>query len=153
MRWRSFECDTRRRDCWSSLRPATKLFVVTGPSGAGKGTLIKALIERRDDLEVAISATTRPQRPGEEDGRDYYFLTEEEFVAKVEAAEFLADLLEVRVGQVLDLLRVGHADGLADLLRGRAADAVDRGQADFGVLVGRNVDAGNACHGGPLSQP
>ena len=45
-----------------------KLFVVTGPSGAGKGTLIKRLIERRADLEVAISATTRPQRPGRRTG-------------------------------------------------------------------------------------
>ncbi len=66
-----------------------KLFVVTGPSGAGKGTLIRALIERRDDLEVAISATTRPQRPGEEDGHDYHFLTEEEFERRVAAGDFV----------------------------------------------------------------
>jgi guanylate kinase len=65
------------------------VFVVTGPSGAGKGTLIKALVERLPQLEVAVSATTRPQRPGEEEGREYWFLTEEEFVARIEAGELL----------------------------------------------------------------
>jgi guanylate kinase len=81
-----------------------KLFVVTGPSGAGKGTLIRALIERRDDLEVAISATTRPQRPGEEDGHDYYFLTEEEFLARIEASDFLEHVVYVS-GQRYGTLR------------------------------------------------
>ena len=52
------------------------MFVITGPSGAGKGTLIKALVERVPVLEVAISATTRPQRPGETDGVEYHFLDE-----------------------------------------------------------------------------
>ena len=65
------------------------VFVVTGPSGAGKGTLIKRLVERLPDLEVAVSATTRAQRPGEEDGREYWFLSEEDFVARVQAGEFL----------------------------------------------------------------
>jgi guanylate kinase len=81
-----------------------KLFVVTGPSGAGKGTLIRALIERRDDLEVAISATTRPQRPGEEDGHDYYFLTEEEFLGRIEAGDFLEHVVYVS-GQRYGTLR------------------------------------------------
>ena len=81
-----------------------KLFVVTGPSGAGKGTLIRALTERRDDLEVAISATTRPQRPGEEDGHDYYFLTEEEFLARIEAGDFLEHVVYVS-GQRYGTLR------------------------------------------------
>jgi guanylate kinase len=88
----------------ASLRPATKLFVVTGPSGAGKGTLIRALIARRDDLEVAISATTRPQRRGEQDGKDYYFLTEKEFVSRVEAGEFLEHVVYVS-GQRYGTLR------------------------------------------------
>lgn len=65
------------------------VFVVTGPSGAGKGTLIKRLVERQPELEVAVSATTRPQRPGEENGREYWFLTEEEFVARIEEGAFL----------------------------------------------------------------
>lgn len=65
------------------------VFVVTGPSGAGKGTLIRELVERLPELQVAVSATTRPQRPGEEHGREYWFLTEEEFVAGIEAGAFL----------------------------------------------------------------
>ena len=65
------------------------VIVVTGPSGAGKGTLIRAILERIPELEVAISATTRPQRPGEENGREYWFLTDEEFTARVEEGAFL----------------------------------------------------------------
>ena len=65
------------------------VFVVTGTSGAGKGTLEKALLARMPDLELAISATTRPRRPTERNGREYWFLTEEEFDRKVEAGEFL----------------------------------------------------------------
>jgi guanylate kinase len=62
---------------------------VTGPSGAGKGTLIKALLERLPELEVAVSATTRLQRRGEVDGREYWFLTDAEFVRRVHEGEFL----------------------------------------------------------------
>jgi guanylate kinase len=65
------------------------VFVVTGPSGAGKGTLIKALLERQPELEVAISATTRLQRGGETDGREYWFLTDAEFVRRVDRGDFL----------------------------------------------------------------
>ena len=71
----------------STGRPS--LLVVTGPSGAGKGTLIKGLLERIPSLEVAVSATTRPQRPGEVDGHDYWFLSDEELSARIEAGEFL----------------------------------------------------------------
>lgn len=69
--------------------PTRPVFVVTGPSGAGKGTLIKGLLERVEGLEVAVSATTRPQRPGEVDGRDYRFLSDEEFSRRVDAGDFL----------------------------------------------------------------
>jgi len=69
--------------------PSRPVFVVTGPSGAGKGTLIKGLLERVSGLEIAVSATTRPQRPGEVDGHDYWFLSDEEFTRRVEDAEFL----------------------------------------------------------------
>ena len=69
------------------MRP--RLFVVTGPSGAGKGTLIRKLVDSRADLAVAVSATTRARRPGEEDGRDYHFLSEAEFLRRVGAGEFL----------------------------------------------------------------
>ena len=52
----------------------SKVFVITGPSGVGKGTLIAELLERVPDLELSVSATTRQPREGEEDGRDYHFL-------------------------------------------------------------------------------
>jgi len=65
------------------------VLVVTGPSGAGKGTLIREVLHRVPDLEVTISATTRDRRPTEENGREYWFLTSEEFLAKIEAGEFL----------------------------------------------------------------
>jgi guanylate kinase len=73
----------------SSTSKRLPVFVITGPSGAGKGTLIKRLLERVPELEVAISATTRPQRPGEQDGREYWFLSEDEFVQRVDADAFL----------------------------------------------------------------
>ncbi|MDQ3859461.1 MAG: guanylate kinase [Actinomycetota bacterium] len=62
---------------------------MTGPSGAGKGTLIARLVARRPDLEIAVSATTRPRRETEVDGRDYYFLTDDEFTQRVERGQFL----------------------------------------------------------------
>jgi guanylate kinase len=71
------------------MQPSRPVFVVTGPSGAGKGTLIKGLLERIPNLEVAVSATTRPQRPGEVDGREYWFLADDDFTAKIESGEFL----------------------------------------------------------------
>jgi len=69
--------------------PRNPVFVITGPSGAGKGTLIKALVERLTELEVAVSATTRQIRPGEADGREYWFLAEEEFVRRIGEGGFL----------------------------------------------------------------
>lgn len=66
-----------------------KVFVITGPSGVGKGTLISRLLERVPGLELSVSATTRPPRAGEEDGRDYHFLGREEFDRRIEAEEFL----------------------------------------------------------------
>ena len=63
--------------------------MVTGPSGAGKGTLIRALLGRVAALEVAVSATTRRRREGEEDGREYWFLSDAEFVRRVHDGDFL----------------------------------------------------------------
>ncbi len=66
------------------------LFTVSAPSGAGKTSLVKALLDRRPvEVTVAVSHTTRPMRPGEEDGRDYHFVDIETFEAMVEAGEFL----------------------------------------------------------------
>jgi guanylate kinase len=67
----------------------TLVVVVTGTSGAGKGTLEKKLLERVPELELAVSATTREQRPGEQDGREYYFITPESFARLVDEGEFL----------------------------------------------------------------
>ena len=65
------------------------VFVITGPSGVGKGTLIRTLLERVPQLQLAVSATTRSPRPGEEDGVHYHFLSEAEFDKRVIAGEFL----------------------------------------------------------------
>lgn len=67
----------------------SKVFVITGPSGVGKGTLIRELCQRVPDLELSISATTREPRQGEVDGRDYHFLSREEFDRRVEREDFL----------------------------------------------------------------
>jgi guanylate kinase len=66
-----------------------KVFVITGPSGVGKGTLIRELLAAVPDLELSVSATTRSPREGERDGRDYHFLTPEEFEQRVEEKDFL----------------------------------------------------------------
>jgi guanylate kinase len=63
--------------------------VITGPSGVGKGTLISALCRQFPDSRLAVSATTRPPRSGERDGREYHFLTSGDFERRVAAGEFL----------------------------------------------------------------
>ena len=80
------------------------MIVITGPSGAGKGTLIRALLERISDLELAVSATTRLQRSGEEDGREYYFLSDGEFAHRVARGDFLEHVTYVS-GQRYGTLR------------------------------------------------
>jgi guanylate kinase len=65
------------------------VLVVTGTSGAGKGTLEKILLERMPEVELAVSATTREQRPGEQNGREYWFITPEKFERLVDEGEFL----------------------------------------------------------------
>jgi guanylate kinase len=69
--------------------PPSKVFVITGPSGVGKGSLISLLRHRIPELEISTSATTRPPRPGEQDGIDYHFLGKQGFLDRVEAGEFL----------------------------------------------------------------
>lgn len=66
-----------------------KLIVLTGPSGVGKGTLLKALLAKHPEFYLSVSATTRPPRVDEIDGVHYYFYTREEFVAKIAAHELL----------------------------------------------------------------
>jgi guanylate kinase len=86
--------------------------VVTGPSGAGKGTLIRGLLERVPDLEVAVSATTRPQRPGELDGREYWFLSDEGFTEKIDSGALLEHVTYVS-GRRYGTLR-SEMDRIAD---------------------------------------
>ena len=65
------------------------VFVITGPSGVGKGTLIRGVMERMPELELSVSATTRPPRPAEADGVDYHFLSDSEFDRRVAAGDFV----------------------------------------------------------------
>jgi guanylate kinase len=97
---------------------AKPVFVVTGPSGAGKGTLIERVLPRFPELALAVSAATRPQRPGEEDGVHYYFLTREEFDRRVEAGEFLewVDYVGHRYGTLRSEIDRLRANGNAPLL-------------------------------------
>jgi len=66
-----------------------RVFVITGPSGVGKGTLIRGVMERIPQLELSVSATTRAPRPGERDGVDYHFLSSDQFERHAQAGEFV----------------------------------------------------------------
>ena len=66
-----------------------KLFVISGASGVGKGTVLKAVMASRSDLSFSVSATTRPPRPGEIDGFHYYFISREKFEEMIKNDEFL----------------------------------------------------------------
>jgi guanylate kinase len=65
------------------------LYIVTAPSGAGKTSLVRALLAADAQVRLSISYTTRPPRPGEQDGRDYHFVTPERFAEMLDAGEFL----------------------------------------------------------------
>ena len=100
-----------------TARPS--VLVVTGPSGAGKGTLIRELLGRVDDLEVTVSATTRDRRPGEQEGREYWFLTPDDFLARIEADDFLEHVEYVaghRYGTLRSELDRIRAEGHVPLL-------------------------------------
>jgi guanylate kinase len=96
----------------------TPVFVVTGPSGAGKGTLIQLVLPRFPELALAVSATTRARRPGEEDGVHYWFLDRDEFDRRVEAGEFLewVDYVGNRYGTLNSEIDRLRGDGRAPLL-------------------------------------
>jgi len=90
-----------------------RVFVITGPSGVGKGTLIRGLMERLPRLELSVSATTRAPRPGERDGVDYHFLPSEEFERRVRVGEFVehADYAGRRYGTLRSELHKRVAEG------------------------------------------
>lgn len=73
----------------TTTTPAGSLFIISAPSGAGKTSLVKALRQGCPQLAVSVSHTTRAQRPGEEHGRDYFFIRRDDFLRMVEAGEFL----------------------------------------------------------------
>jgi guanylate kinase len=97
---------------------AKPVFVVTGPSGAGKGTLIELVLPRFPELALAVSATTRAQRPGEQDGVHYWFLERAEFDRRVDAGEFLewVDFVGNRYGTLRSEIDRLRAAGKAPLL-------------------------------------
>jgi guanylate kinase len=92
----------------------TRLYVISAPSGAGKTSLVKALRERLPGLRVSTSHTTRPPRPNEQDGREYFFVSNAEFNALVDDGEFLehARVFDNQYGtsrqQLEEKLAAGH---------------------------------------------
>lgn len=113
-----------------------RLIVISGPSGTGKGTVISRLMELRDDLCLSVSVTTRPPRPGEIDGKDYFFLTREEFSERVEAggllehAEFVGncygtpkDFVEQKIDEGVSVILEIDVQGAAQVAKS-CADAV-----------------------------
>jgi guanylate kinase len=96
------------------MKDRGRLIVVSAPSGAGKTSLVRALLERRPDIRFSTSYTTRQPRPGEEDGRDYHFVDEATFLRMVEDGEFLehARVFDHLYGtgrrQVQGLMDAGH---------------------------------------------
>ena len=102
----------------STTGSAKPVFVVTGPSGAGKGTLIQLVLPRFPELAPAVSATTRSLRPGERDGVEYHFLSHADFQAKVDAGEFLeyVDYVGNRYGTLRSEIDRLRAAGKAPLL-------------------------------------
>jgi guanylate kinase len=139
---------------------AARVFVITGPSGVGKGTLIRGLLERVPDLELSVSATTRDPRPGEQSGVDYHFLDADEFERRVQAGDFvehagysgrrygtLRQELERRVAQGAPVVLEIEVQG-ARQVREALPDAVlvfiapPSTEALRARLVGRGTDAG-----------
>jgi guanylate kinase len=96
------------------------VFVITGQSGAGKGTLIGELLARVPEVQSTVSATSRARRPGEQDGREYWFLDDDEFVRRIDAGDFLEAVTYVghRYGTLrseLDRIRDGGHAPLLEL--------------------------------------
>ncbi len=71
------------------MKNLKKLIIITGPSGVGKGTVVKELLDRNKDIWLSISSTTRNPRIGEKDGENYYFISDEKFKDMIDKKEFL----------------------------------------------------------------
>jgi guanylate kinase len=111
-----------------------RVFVITGPSGVGKGTLIRELLERVPELELAVSATTRAPRAGEENGVDYHFLDDAEFDRRVVEGDFLehAEYSGRRYGTLLSELaeRTGGGASVVLEIEVQGARQVERTMPD-----------------------
>ena len=94
------------------------VFVITGPSGVGKGTMIRELQRRIPGLELSVSATTRPPRAGERDGVAYHFMTPEQFADRVAAGDFVehAEYSGNRYGTLRSELQGRVAEGVPVVL-------------------------------------
>ncbi|TML73350.1 MAG: guanylate kinase [Actinobacteria bacterium] len=110
------------------------VIVVTGTSGAGKGTLEAALMPRVPELAFAVSATTRARREGEEEGREYYFVSEEEFQRMLDAGEFL-EHVDFAWGQ-----RVGTLWSEIARIRGEGRAPLLDLETDGALVVKRQID-------------
>ncbi len=93
---------------------AGKIFIISGPSGAGKGSIVEKLLEKNKKLYFSVSATTRPKRDYEEDGREYFFVSREEFLDRIEKgqmlewAEFAGNYYGTPAGPVDEKLKAGY---------------------------------------------
>ena len=121
------------------------VFVVTGPSGAGKGTLIQLVLPRFPELALAVSATTRPRRPGEEDGVHYWVLDAETFERKVQAGAFLewVDYVGNRYGTLqseIDRLRTAGKAPLLELETDGALRVAERVPGAVTIFVTAPVE-------------
>jgi guanylate kinase len=94
------------------MERAGKLIIFSAPSGAGKSTLVRALFERVEGLDFSVSATTRTPRGGERDGKDYHFLTEDQFRKHIQAGDFI-EYEEVYPGTFYGTLKREVDKGLA----------------------------------------
>ncbi|MEM7757603.1 MAG: guanylate kinase [Cyanobacteria bacterium P01_A01_bin.40] len=98
----------------SSAEQPGKLIVITGPSGVGKGTLVKLLLQRHPQLKLSVSATTREPRPGEIDGVDYFFLNQKDFETAIlnhellEWAEYAGNYYGTPQAPVVEQINLGN---------------------------------------------
>ena len=130
------------------IRRNGNLIVISGPSGVGKSTLVKQFREKLPDLQFSISCTTRQPRAGEMDGREYFFLNENDFEQKVAAGEFLeyAGIFKHRYGtlksEVLNRITRGEevlldidVQGAMQIRQAAAADPVLAASVQFIMIV------------------
>jgi len=105
--------DTSNTPSTDKLARRGLLFILSSPSGAGKTTLSRKLLAQDEDIQLSVSATTRPPRPGEVDGKDYYFVSDAEFDRMIEEDDFYewAPVFDHRYGTPKGAIRKGLKEG------------------------------------------